>query len=119
MKFIIESNYEGIPLTNVKIIIKQAGLNYAYQNVKDIYSFWKGSTISTESAKSSTLTLSQKTSLCSLIKTLSGLPEKKVMLVMIVPFRNIAAEATHSYKYGLELPESAGMHPKQVVAFID
>jgi len=77
LKFIIESNYEGIPLTNVKIIIKQLleGLDYLHRKCKIIHTDIK--------------------------------PENVLVFVDQNFIRNIAAEATHSYKYGLELPESA------------
>jgi len=77
LKFIIESNYEGIPLMNVKIMMKQVleGLDYLHRKCKIIHTDIK--------------------------------PENVLVFADEPSIRKIAAEATHSYKYDLELPESA------------
>jgi len=77
LKFIIESNYEGIPLMNVKIMMKQVleGLDYLHRKCKIIHTDIK--------------------------------PENVLVFADEPSIRKIAAEATHSYKYQIELPESA------------
>jgi len=77
LKFIIESNYEGIPLMNVKIMMKQVleGLDYLHRKCRIIHTDIK--------------------------------PENVLVFADEPSIRKIAAEATHSYKYDLELPESA------------
>jgi len=77
LKFIIESNYEGIPLMNVKIMMKQVleGLDYLHRKCKIIHTDIK--------------------------------PENVLVFVDEAYIRKIAAEATYAYKHDLELSESA------------
>eukprot|EP00092_Neocalanus_flemingeri_P010238 GFUD01011029.1.p1 GENE.GFUD01011029.1~~GFUD01011029.1.p1 ORF type:complete len:1023 (+),score=238.96 GFUD01011029.1:259-3327(+) len=77
LKFIIESNYEGIPLMNVKIMMKQVleGLDYLHSKCKIIHTDIK--------------------------------PENVLVFVDESYIRKIAAEATYSYKFDIDLPESA------------
>jgi len=77
LKFIIESNYEGIPLQNVKIMMKQVleGLDYLHRKCKIIHTDIK--------------------------------PENVLVFVDEPYIRKIAGEATNSYKYDIELPESS------------
>jgi len=77
LKFIIRSNYQGIPLTNVKIMMKQVleGLDYLHTSCKIIHTDIK--------------------------------PENILVCVDESYIRRIAAEATHYHKLGLKLPGSA------------
>jgi len=77
LKFIIRSNYQGIPLMNVKIMMKQVleGLDYLHSNCKIIHTDIK--------------------------------PENILVCVDESHIRRIAAEATHYHKLGLKLPGSA------------
>merc|ERR1711887_441255 len=77
LKFIIRSNYQGINLTNVKIMMKQVleGLDYLH-------------------------------STCDIIHT-DIKPENILVCVDESHIRRIAAEATHCHKLGLKLPGSA------------
>jgi len=77
LKFIIRSDYQGIPLHNVKIIIKQVleGLEYLHNKCKIIHTDIK--------------------------------PENILVCVDNNYIRRIAAEATYHYKLGHKLPSSA------------
>jgi len=77
LKFIIRSNYQGIPLTNVKIMMKQVleGLDYLHSSCNIIHTDIK--------------------------------PENILVCVDESHIRRIAAEATHYHKLGLKLPGSA------------
>jgi len=77
LKFIIRSNYQGIPLPNVKLIMKQVleGLDYMHSKCKIIHTDIK--------------------------------PENVLVCVDESHIRRIAAEATHYHKLGLKLPGSA------------
>jgi len=77
LKFIIRSNYQGIPLTNVKIMMKQVleGLDYLHSSCNIIHTDIK--------------------------------PENILVCVDESHIRRIAAEATHCHKLGLKLPGSA------------
>ena len=77
LKFIIRSNYQGINLTNVKIMMKQVleGLDYLHTKCKIIHTDIK--------------------------------PENVLVCVDKEYVRRIAAEATHCHKLGLRLPGSA------------
>ena len=77
LKFIIESNYEGIPLLNVKVIIKQVleGLDYLHSK-------------------------------CSIIHT-DIKPENVLVVAEEDVVTGLAGEAVHHYRHDLELPVSA------------
>jgi len=77
LKFIIRSDYQGIPLLNVKIIMKQVlqGVQYLHSKCKIIHTDIK--------------------------------PENILVCVDQSYIRRIAAEATYHYKLGLKLPSSA------------
>ena len=77
LKFIIESNYEGIPLLNVKVIIKQVleGLDYLHSK-------------------------------CSIIHT-DIKPENVLVVAEEEVVTGLAGEAVHHYRHDLDLPVSA------------
>merc|ERR1719315_250774 len=77
LKFIIRSNYQGIPLYNVKLIMKQVfeGLHYLHTKCKIIHTDIK--------------------------------PENVLICVDEAHIRKIAADATYFHKMGLKLPGSA------------
>jgi len=77
LKFIIRNNYQGMPLENVKIMMKQVleGLHYLHTKCKIIHTDIK--------------------------------PENVLVCVDDEHIRRLAAEATHSHKLGLKLPGSA------------
>jgi len=86
LKFIIRSNYQGIPLMNVKIMMKQVleGLDYLHSKCKIIHTDIK--------------------------------PENILVCVDESHIRKIAAEATHYHKLGLKLPGSAvSTAPKELL----
>ena len=78
LKFIIRSNYQGIPLHNVKLIMKQVleGLHYLHAKCQIIHTDIK--------------------------------PENVLVCVDEAHVRKIAAEATYFHKMGMKLPGSAG-----------
>merc|ERR1719471_2195404 len=77
LKFIIRNNYQGMPLKNVKIMMKQVleGLHYLHTKCQIIHTDIK--------------------------------PENVLVCVDESHIRKIAAEATQSHKLGLKLPGSA------------
>ncbi|TRY70378.1 hypothetical protein TCAL_02880 [Tigriopus californicus] len=77
LKFIIRSNYQGIPLYNVKLIMKQVleGLQYLHSKCQIIHTDIK--------------------------------PENVLMCVDEAHIRKIAADATYFHKMGIKLPGSA------------
>eukprot|EP00088_Acartia_fossae_P032760 TRINITY_DN3350_c1_g1_i14.p1 TRINITY_DN3350_c1_g1~~TRINITY_DN3350_c1_g1_i14.p1 ORF type:complete len:719 (-),score=251.17 TRINITY_DN3350_c1_g1_i14:2069-4225(-) len=77
LKFIIRNNYQGMPLENVKIMMKQVleGLHYLHTKCKIIHTDIK--------------------------------PENVLVCVDDEHIRRLAAEATQSHKLGLKLPGSA------------
>ena len=77
LKFIIRSNYQGIPLYNVKLIMKQVleGLHYLHTKCKIIHTDIK--------------------------------PENVLICVGESHIRKIAADATYFHRMGLKLPGSA------------
>ena len=77
LKFIIRSNYQGIPLQNVKIIMKQVLESLHYLHVK-----------------------------CQIIHT-DIKPENVLICVDEGHVRKIAADATYFHKMGIKLPGSA------------
>ena len=78
LKFIIRSNYQGIPLKNVKLIMRQVleGLQYLHAKCQIIHTDIK--------------------------------PENVLICVDEAHVRKIAAEATYFHKMGMKLPGSAG-----------
>ena len=78
LKFIIRSNYQGIPLKNVKLIMRQVleGLHYLHAKCQIIHTDIK--------------------------------PENVLICVDEAHVRKIAAEATYFHKMGMKLPGSAG-----------
>ena len=74
LKFIIRNNYQGMPLQNVKIMMKQVleGLHYLHTKCQIIHTDIK--------------------------------PENVLVCVDESHIRKIAAEATQSHKLGLKLP---------------
>merc|ERR1711963_405299 len=83
LKFIIRSNYQGIPLYNVKRIMKQVleSLHYLHTKCKIIHTDIK--------------------------------PENVSLCVDEAHIRKIAADATYFHKMGLKLPGSAGKRYKK------
>ena len=77
LKFIIRSNYQGIPLYNVKLIMKQVfeGLHYLHTKCKIIHTDIK--------------------------------PENVLICVDESHVRKIAADATYYHKMGIKMPGSA------------
>ena len=77
LKFIIRSNYQGIPLYNVKLIMKQVfeGLHYLHTKCQIIHTDIK--------------------------------PENVLICVDEAHIRKIAADATYFHKMGMKLPGSA------------
>jgi len=77
LKFIIRSNYQGIPLKNVKLIMRQVleGLHYLHAKCQIIHTDIK--------------------------------PENVLICVDEAHVRKIAAEATYFHKMGMKLPGSA------------
>jgi hypothetical protein len=77
LKYIIRSNYQGIPLYNVKLIMKQVfeGLHYLHTKCKIIHTDIK--------------------------------PENVLICVDEAHIRKIAADATYFHKMGMKLPGSA------------
>jgi serine/threonine protein kinase len=77
LKFIIRNNYQGMPLENVKLMMKQVleGLHYLHTKCKIIHTDIK--------------------------------PENVLVCVDDEHIRRLAAEATQSHKLGLKLPGSA------------
>lgn len=77
LKFIIRNNYQGMPLQNVKVMMKQVleGLHYLHTKCQIIHTDIK--------------------------------PENVLVCVDESHIRKIAAEATQSHKLGLKLPGSA------------
>jgi len=77
LKFIIRNNYQGMPLQNVKVMMKQVleGLHYLHEKCKIIHTDIK--------------------------------PENVLVCVDEVHIRKLAAEATNSQKLGIKLPGSA------------
>merc|ERR1719348_1719413 len=77
LKFIIRNNYQGMPLKNVKIMMKQVleGLHYLHTKCQIIHTDIK--------------------------------PENVLVCVDEAHIRRLAAEATHHQKLGLKLPGSA------------
>ena len=83
LKFIIRSNYQGIPLKNVKLIMRQVleGLHYLHAKCQIIHTDIK--------------------------------PENVLICVDEAHVRKIAAEATYFHKMGMKLPGSAGERERQ------
>ena len=83
LKFIIRSNYQGIPLKNVKLIMRQVleGLHYLHAKCQIIHTDIK--------------------------------PENVLICVDEAHVRKIAAEATYFHKMGMKLPGSAGERQRQ------
>merc|ERR1712179_694591 len=77
LKYIIRSNYQGIPLPNVKLMMKQVleGLHYMHSKCKIIHTDIK--------------------------------PENVLVCVDEAHIRKLAADATYFHKMGLKLPGSA------------
>ena len=88
LKFIIRSNYQGIPLKNVKLIMRQVleGLHYLHAKCQIIHTDIK--------------------------------PENVLICVDEAHVRKIAAEATYFHKMGMKLPGSAGEREKEAAFII-
>ena len=99
LKFILRSNYQGIPIENVKILIKQVNTR-ASRNVH--------LTSMTELFSPQVLQgLSYLHNVCNIIHT-DIKPENILVCVKSSQVSKMAAQATFCHKHGLKLPESAG-----------
>jgi len=90
LKFILRSNYQGIPIENVKILIKQVlqGLSYLHN-------------------------------VCHIIHT-DIKPENILVCVNSSQVSKMAAQATFCHKHGLKLPESAvSSAPKELMSSLE
>jgi serine/threonine protein kinase len=90
LKFILRSNYQGIPIENVKILIKQVlqGLSYLHN-------------------------------VCNIIHT-DIKPENILVCVKSSQVSKMAAQATFCHKHGLKMPESAvSAAPKELMSSLE
>ena len=93
LKFIIRNNYQGMPLQNVKIMMKQVleGLHYLHTKCQIIHTDIKPENVS-------------------FISSASNISPPKPLIVQVLVcvdeshIKRIAAEATQHQKLGLKLP---------------
>ena len=94
LKFILRSNYQGIPLENVKILIKQVNKKYLLLFFSSVYcQVLQG--------------LSYLHNNCKIIHT-DIKPENILVCVDSSHVSKMAAQATFCHKHGIKLPDSAG-----------
>ena len=94
LKFILRSNYQGIPLENVKILIKQVNKKYLLLFFSSVYcQVLQG--------------LSYLHNNCKIIHT-DIKPENILVCIDSSHVSKMAAQATFCHKHGIKLPDSAG-----------
>ena len=93
LKFILRSNYQGIPLENVKLLIKQVTFLNMIMTLIIPAQVLQG--------------LSYLHNVCNIIHT-DIKPENILICVKNSQVSKMAAQATFCHKHGLKMPDSAG-----------